>query len=137
MELLATPNNIAVYDDFAHHPTAIETTLKGLRAKVGNGKIIVVLEPRSNTMKSGVHKDTLASSMALANEAWLYQASNVGWDIADNMRSATIPVTVSDDISHIVTKVSQAAHPGDTIVVMSNGGFNGIHQQIIQALLSQ
>ncbi|MCW3171543.1 UDP-N-acetylmuramate:L-alanyl-gamma-D-glutamyl-meso-diaminopimelate ligase [Shewanella subflava] len=137
MELLASPNNIAVYDDFAHHPTAIETTLKGLRAKVGDGKIIVVLEPRSNTMKSGVHKDTLASSMALANEAWLYQASNVGWDIADNMRSATIPVTVSDDIGHIVSQVSQSAHPGDTIVVMSNGGFNGIHQQIIQALLSQ
>jgi UDP-N-acetylmuramate: L-alanyl-gamma-D-glutamyl-meso-diaminopimelate ligase len=137
MELLATPNNIAVYDDFAHHPTAIETTLKGLRAKVGDGKIIVVLEPRSNTMKSGVHKDTLASSMALANEAWLYQASNVGWDIADNMRSATLPVTVSDDIGHIVAKVCQSAKPGDTIVVMSNGGFNGIHQQIIQALLSQ
>ena len=119
MELLATPNNIAVYDDFAHHPTAIETTLKGLRAKVGDGKIIVVLEPRSNTMKSGVHKDTLASSMALANEAWLYQASNVGWDIADNMRSATLPVTVSDDIGHIVAKVCQSAKPGDTIVVMS------------------
>ena len=136
MELLATPNNIAVYDDFAHHPTAIETTLKGLRAKVGDGKIIVVLEPRSNTMKSGVHKDTLASSMALANEAWLYQASNVGWDIADNMRSAALPVTVSDDIGHIVAKVCQSAKPGDTIVVMSNGGFNGIHQQIIQALLS-
>ncbi|UCX03671.1 MULTISPECIES: UDP-N-acetylmuramate:L-alanyl-gamma-D-glutamyl-meso-diaminopimelate ligase [Shewanella] len=142
MELLAAPNNIAVYDDFAHHPTAIETTLKGLRAKVGtgdnaNGKIIVVLEPRSNTMKSGVHKDTLANSMALADEAWLYQASNVGWDIADNMRSAAIPVTVSDDISQIVAQVSQAANPGDTVVIMSNGGFNGIHQQIINALLKK
>ncbi|MCL1142296.1 UDP-N-acetylmuramate:L-alanyl-gamma-D-glutamyl-meso-diaminopimelate ligase [Shewanella gaetbuli] len=135
LELLASPNNIDVYDDFAHHPTAIETTLKGLRAKVGEGKVIVVLEPRSNTMKSGVHKDTLAQSMALADEAWLYQASNVGWDIAENMRSATIPVTVSDDINHIVSQVSQTAKAGDTIVVMSNGGFNGIHPLLIDALL--
>ncbi|QIR13690.1 UDP-N-acetylmuramate:L-alanyl-gamma-D-glutamyl-meso-diaminopimelate ligase [Shewanella aestuarii] len=137
LELLATPNHIAVYDDFAHHPTAIATTLKGLRAKVGNSKIIVVLEPRSNTMKSGVHKDTLAESMALADQAWLFQASNVGWNIADNMQSASIPVTVSDSIDDIVAQVSSNAKAGDTIVVMSNGGFNGIHQKIIAAITQQ
>ncbi|WP_285163325.1 UDP-N-acetylmuramate:L-alanyl-gamma-D-glutamyl-meso-diaminopimelate ligase [Shewanella goraebulensis] len=139
LELLDTVNGIAVYDDFAHHPTAIETTLQGLRAKVGEGqaatgKLIVVLEPRSNTMKSGVHKDTLAASMALADCAFLYQADNIGWDIKTNMASASLPVMVSTDINEIIALVSAEAGAGDTIVIMSNGGFNGIHQKLINAL---
>ncbi|WP_153916176.1 UDP-N-acetylmuramate:L-alanyl-gamma-D-glutamyl-meso-diaminopimelate ligase [Shewanella sp. TC10] len=139
LELLDTVNGIAVYDDFAHHPTAIETTLQGLRAKVGygeqaTGKLIVVLEPRSNTMKSGVHKDTLAASMTLADCAFLYQADNIGWDIKTNMASASLPVTVSTDINEIIALVSAEASAGDTIVIMSNGGFNGIHQKLMSAL---
>ncbi|MCC4834507.1 UDP-N-acetylmuramate:L-alanyl-gamma-D-glutamyl-meso-diaminopimelate ligase [Shewanella sp. 10N.7] len=139
LELLDTVNGIAVYDDFAHHPTAIETTLQGLRAKVGagekaSGKLIVVLEPRSNTMKSGVHKDTLAESMSLADCAFLYQADNIGWDIETNMANASIPVAVSTDINDIIALVTATACEGDTIVIMSNGGFNGIHQKLMSAL---
>jgi UDP-N-acetylmuramate: L-alanyl-gamma-D-glutamyl-meso-diaminopimelate ligase len=139
LELLDTVNGVAVYDDFAHHPTAIATTLQGLRAKVGvdangAGKIIVVLEPRSNTMKSGVHKDTLANSMALADVAYLYQADNIGWDINASMTNAPIPVTVYHSIEDIITNVANTAQAGDTVVIMSNGGFNGIHQKIIKAL---
>ncbi|MBQ4889582.1 UDP-N-acetylmuramate:L-alanyl-gamma-D-glutamyl-meso-diaminopimelate ligase [Shewanella sp. MMG014] len=139
LELLDTVSGIAVYDDFAHHPTAIATTLQGLRAKVGeadnaSGKLIVVLEPRSNTMKSGVHKDTLAASMALADCAFLYQADNIGWDMSANMNHASIPVTVMTEITDIINAVSSLAQSGDTIVIMSNGGFNGIHQKLISAL---
>ncbi|WP_350432552.1 UDP-N-acetylmuramate:L-alanyl-gamma-D-glutamyl-meso-diaminopimelate ligase [Shewanella sp. H8] len=139
LELLDTVNGIAVYDDFAHHPTAIATTLQGLRAKVGfgknaSGKIIVVLEPRSNTMKSGVHKDTLANSMALADVGYLYQADNIGWDISASMANAPIPVTVYHNIEDIITTVANTAQQGDTVVIMSNGGFNGIHQKLIKAL---
>jgi len=139
LELLDTVNGVAVYDDFAHHPTAIATTLQGLRAKVGSGNnasgnIIVVLEPRSNTMKSGVHKDTLAHSMALADVAYLYQADNIGWDIKASMANAPIPVTVYHNIEDIIATVANTASEGDTVVIMSNGGFNGIHQKIIKAL---
>jgi UDP-N-acetylmuramate: L-alanyl-gamma-D-glutamyl-meso-diaminopimelate ligase len=139
LELLATVNGVCVYDDFAHHPTAIATTLQGLRAKVAssdnpNGNIIVVLEPRSNTMKSGVHKDTLANSMALADVGYLYQADNIGWDIHASMANAPIPVTVFNNIEDIISTVVATANQGDTVVIMSNGGFNGIHQKIIKAL---
>ncbi|NKF51282.1 UDP-N-acetylmuramate:L-alanyl-gamma-D-glutamyl-meso-diaminopimelate ligase [Shewanella sp. WXL01] len=134
LELLDTVNGIAIYDDFAHHPTAIETTLQGLRAKVGKSKVIVVLEPRSNTMKRGIHKDTLAYSFRLADKAWLYQAGNVDWDIAAHMSHAEIPVIVQTDIDAIVEQVASQVSPGDTIVVMSNGGFNGIHQKLISAI---
>jgi UDP-N-acetylmuramate: L-alanyl-gamma-D-glutamyl-meso-diaminopimelate ligase len=139
LELLATVNGVSVYDDFAHHPTAIATTLQGLRAKVAssdhaNGKIIVVLEPRSNTMKSGVHKDTLANSMVLADVGYLYQADNIGWDIHASMANAPLPVTVFNNIEDIINTVATTANKGDTVVIMSNGGFNGIHQKIIKAL---
>ncbi|WP_394201262.1 UDP-N-acetylmuramate:L-alanyl-gamma-D-glutamyl-meso-diaminopimelate ligase [Shewanella waksmanii] len=134
MELLGTVNGVAVYDDFAHHPTAIATTLQGCRAKVDQGKIIVVLEPRSNTMKSGVHKATLADSMQLADCAWLYQADNVSWNLSDAMEQASIPVTVLTDIDEIVTQVVAQAKPGDTIIVMSNGGFGGIHNKLLNQL---
>lgn len=134
MELLGNVNGVAVYDDFAHHPTAIATSLAGMRAKVGKGKITVILEPRSNTMKSGVHKDTLASSLALASNAYLYQADSVDWDINAAMLTAVIPVEVSCDIDAIIASVVAQAHTGDTIIVMSNGGFNGLHQKLLTQL---
>ncbi|ACA88079.1 UDP-N-acetylmuramate:L-alanyl-gamma-D-glutamyl-meso-diaminopimelate ligase [Shewanella woodyi] len=134
MELIGTVNGIEVYDDFAHHPTAIATTLQGTRAKVGEGKITIILEPRSNTMKSGVHKDTLAGSMALANEAYLYQADNIDWDLASAMNKAELPVKVLYEIDEIVETVAEKAESGDTIVVMSNGGFGGLHQKLLKKL---
>ena len=134
MELLDTVNGIEVYDDFAHHPTAITTSLNGMRARVGSGKITVILEPRSNTMKSGVHKDTLANSLNLASNAFLYQAGNIDWDISTAMASASVPVEVLYDIDEIVTKVAAQAEPGETIIVMSNGGFGGLHQKLLAEL---
>lgn len=134
LELLGTVNGVSVYDDFAHHPTAIATTLKGMRAKVGQSKITVVLEPRSNTMKSGVHKDTLAFSMMQADEAFLYQADTIDWNMKEAMEAAVIPVTVLHQIDDVVAKVAATAKAGDTIVVMSNGGFGGLHKKLLAAL---
>ncbi|GIU21431.1 UDP-N-acetylmuramate:L-alanyl-gamma-D-glutamyl-meso-diaminopimelate ligase [Shewanella schlegeliana] len=137
MELLAEIDGIEVFDDFAHHPTAITTSLKGMRARVGDGKITVILEPRSNTMKSGVHKDTLASSLELASNAFLYQAGNIDWDIASAMGSASIPVKVLFEIDDIVEQVAAQAQSTDTIIVMSNGGFGGLHQKLLAKLRSK
>ncbi|QYJ79500.1 UDP-N-acetylmuramate:L-alanyl-gamma-D-glutamyl-meso-diaminopimelate ligase [Shewanella acanthi] len=134
LELLGSVNGVQVFDDFAHHPTAIATTLKGMRAKVGQSKITVVLEPRSNTMKSGVHKDTLAHSMMQADEAFLYQADTIDWNMKEAMEAAVIPVTVLTQIDDVVAKVAANAKAGDTIVVMSNGGFGGLHQKLLAAL---
>ena len=134
LELLGTVKGVSVYDDFAHHPTAIATTLKGMRAKVGQSKITVILEPRSNTMKSGVHKDTLAFSMMQADEAYLYQADSIDWNIKEAMDAAVIPVTVLHQIDELVAKVAANAKAGDTIVVMSNGGFGGVHKKLLAAL---
>lgn len=134
MELIGNIDGIEVYDDFAHHPTAIATSLAGMRAKVGQGKVTVILEPRSNTMKSGVHKDTLASSLALASNVFLYQAGNIDWDISTAMATALVPVAVLYDIDEIIEQVVAQANCGDTIIVMSNGGFSGLHQKLLAQL---
>ena len=134
MELIGCVSGVEVYDDFAHHPTAITTSLSGMRAKVGSGKVTVILEPRSNTMKSGVHKDTLANSLALASNAYLYQAGNIDWDISAAMSTAAVPVEVLFDIDEIIAKAVAQARSGDTIIVMSNGGFGGLHQKLLAQL---
>ncbi|QQX80951.1 UDP-N-acetylmuramate:L-alanyl-gamma-D-glutamyl-meso-diaminopimelate ligase [Shewanella sp. KX20019] len=134
MELIGTVKGVEIYDDFAHHPTAIATSLAGMRAKVGNRKVTVILEPRSNTMKSGVHKDTLAKSLALASNVFLYQAGNIDWDISTAMAAASVPVDVLFDIEQIIAQVVAQADSGDTIIVMSNGGFGGLHQKLLAKL---
>ncbi|SQH75205.1 UDP-N-acetylmuramate:L-alanyl-gamma-D-glutamyl-meso-diaminopimelate ligase [Shewanella benthica] len=137
MELIGEVNGIEVYDDFAHHPTAIATTLQGCRAKVGEAKITIILEPRSNTMKSGVHKDTLAGSMSLADQAYLYRADSIDWDIEAAMAKAELPVSVLYDIDEIVDTVASKAKSGDTIIIMSNGGFGGLHMKLLEKLNDQ
>jgi UDP-N-acetylmuramate: L-alanyl-gamma-D-glutamyl-meso-diaminopimelate ligase len=132
MEVCGVVNGITVYDDFAHHPTAIQTTLDGLRKNVGEKKIIAILEPRSNTMKMGVHKDTLAKSLSLADEVYLYQAGNLGWDLAADLNSDSIQVFSSTQA--IIDKVLSRVIEGDHIVIMSNGGFEGIHQRLLDQL---
>ncbi|QSX33088.1 UDP-N-acetylmuramate:L-alanyl-gamma-D-glutamyl-meso-diaminopimelate ligase [Shewanella avicenniae] len=134
LELLANVHDVRVFDDFAHHPTAIATTLNGLRANMGDKRILVVLEPRSNTMKRGVHQHTLAASMNQADIAYLYQADNVHWDIQSAMQQAEIPVSVYAELERLVDTVVAEAKPSDAIVVMSNGGFGGVHGKIIAAL---
>lgn len=134
MELKGVVNGVTLYDDFAHHPTAIDTTITGLRNKVGNQKIIAVLEPRSNTMRMGVHKSQLARSWQAADEIHILEPQNLGWSMQDAIANSDIPVTVYQSVDEIVSKVSQRAQPGDHILVMSNGGFDGIHTKILKAL---
>lgn len=132
MEVRGVINNITVYDDFAHHPTAIQRTLDGLRKNVGKKRIIAILEPRSNTMKMGVHKDTLAESLILADKVYLYQGENLGWDIAEQLKNAQVQVFLSTQA--IIDKVLTEVKASDHIVIMSNGGFEGIQQRILDAL---
>ncbi len=135
MEISGVVNGITVYDDFAHHPTAITLTLDGLRKKVGNDAcIIAILEPRSNTMRMGVHADTLGPSLAAANEVVLYNPPDLGWDLNGVVDALDGHARLFDEIKNIVAFVAGYARPGDHILVMSNGGFGGIHQQLLHAL---
>jgi UDP-N-acetylmuramate: L-alanyl-gamma-D-glutamyl-meso-diaminopimelate ligase len=133
MELLGVVNQISVYDDFAHHPTAIETTVAGLRAKVGKARILAVLEPRSNTMKLGVMKNALPASLKDADLVFCYQA-NLGWDAKEALAPISGKTQVHDDLSQLVAAIAQQAQTGDHVLVMSNGGFGGIHQKLLDAL---
>jgi len=134
MELRGTVNDIRVYDDFAHHPTAIETTLAGLRAQVGEGRILAVLEPRSNTMRMGIHADALPASLEAADEVLLFSPSSLDWDAKAVMASLDDKCRVLDSTEEIVSLLRANAKAGDTILVMSNGGFENIHERILQAL---
>jgi UDP-N-acetylmuramate: L-alanyl-gamma-D-glutamyl-meso-diaminopimelate ligase len=134
MELKGTVKGIAVYDDFAHHPTAIETTLAGLRARVGGAKIWAVLEPRSNTMRMGVHKSAIADSLHDANEVLLFEPANSGWSLATVADQMPGRAAVFQSVELIVAALVEKASAGDHIVIMSNGGFGGIHQKLLDAL---
>ncbi len=138
METKGIVNNMTVYDDFAHHPTAIATTVAGLRAKVGDFKstgsrILAVLEPRSNTMKLGVMKAALPDSLINADLVFCYGA-NLGWDAAEALKPIANKAKTFDDLTMLVNAISLAAKSGDHILVMSNGGFGGVHQKILDAL---
>ena len=138
MEVKGIVNNITVYDDFAHHPTAIATTVAGLRAKMGDFKstgarILAVLEPRSNTMKLGVMKDALPASLKDADLVFCYGA-NLGWDAAQALKPIANKAQTFDDLEKLVIAIAKTAKSGDHILVMSNGGFGGVHQKIIDAL---
>jgi UDP-N-acetylmuramate: L-alanyl-gamma-D-glutamyl-meso-diaminopimelate ligase len=125
---------VSVYDDFAHHPTAIELTLQGLRNKVGAQRILAVLEPRSATMKRGVHKSTLANSLKEADEVFLFQPSDIDWQVTDVASTCSQPVFVSNSVDDLVNRILNSVSPGDQILVMSNGGFDGIHDKLLEAL---
>jgi len=133
MEVRGVVRGITVYDDFAHHPTAIATTVAGLRRKVGSGRILAVLEPRSNTMKLGTMKAQLPDSLREVDSAFCY-AANLGWDAREALAPMGERAIVEDDIDRLVDQVSLAAQPGDHILVMSNGGFGGIHGKLLNAL---
>jgi UDP-N-acetylmuramate: L-alanyl-gamma-D-glutamyl-meso-diaminopimelate ligase len=135
MEVRGTVRDITVLDDFAHHPTAIATTVAGLRHKLGkgSGRILAVLEPRSNTMKLGVMKDRLAGSLVDADLVFCY-SRDLGWDAAAALASLGEKAVVLDDLEGLVARIAAAARPGDQVLVMSNGGFGGIHQKLLGAL---
>ncbi|MGB5540966.1 MAG: UDP-N-acetylmuramate:L-alanyl-gamma-D-glutamyl-meso-diaminopimelate ligase [Gammaproteobacteria bacterium] len=134
LEIRGTSAGVTVYDDFAHHPTAIATTLQGLRKRVGAERILLVLEPRSNTMQMGVHRDTLGAAMHGADAVWLYQSTQHGWSLDAIARTLPVPAAVLSSIDEMVAALVAAARPGDHILVMSNGGFGGIHDKLLAAL---
>ena len=133
MEVRGTVNGITVYDDFAHHPTAIDTTVAGLRKKVGTARILAVLEPRSNTMKLGVMKDALPASLKDADLTFCY-AGNLGWDARGALAPLGDKAVVKDDLNELVESIVSTTKSGDHILVMSNGGFGGIHEKILKRL---
>ena len=124
---------ITVYDDFAHHPTAIDVSLAALRGKVGSARILAVLEPRSNTMKLGAMKDALPGSLARADRVFCYDA-NLGWDVAGALAPLGAKAVVHRDLDALVAGIVSEARPGDHVLVMSNGGFGGIHGKLLDSL---
>ena len=134
MQLRGEVNGVKVYDDFAHHPTAIATTVDGLRRRVGNARIIAVLEPRSNTMKMGVHQKTLGPSLLGADEVWLFTPPDLGWDASPIVASLGAKGHASHDIASLAAELAKSARPGDHILIMSNGGFGGLHGKVLTAL---
>lgn len=133
MEIKGVVNEITVYDDFAHHPTAIDMTIAGLRAKVGKYRIIAVLEPRSNTMKLGTMKAALPESLAEADLVFCY-SGGVDWDVADAMKPLQDKVQTIKDFDVLLDVLKNTAQKGDHILIMSNGGFNGIHNKLLDLL---
>ncbi|MBU1426111.1 MAG: UDP-N-acetylmuramate:L-alanyl-gamma-D-glutamyl-meso-diaminopimelate ligase [Gammaproteobacteria bacterium] len=133
MEVRGTVNGITVYDDFAHHPTAIDTTVAGLRRKVGKARILAVLEPRSNTMKLGVMKDALPASLKDADLTFCY-AGNLGWDARGALAPLGDKAVVREDLNALIEAIAAVARSGDQILVMSNGGFGGIHEKLLKRL---
>ncbi len=139
MEVRGVVDGITVYDDFAHHPTAVATTVAGLRKKVGNARILAVLEPRSNTMKLGTMKDALPGSLADADLVFGYGAKGngkdaLGWNLSAALAPLGAKAQAFDELDALVQAIVQSAQPGDQILVMSNGGFGGVHQKILDML---
>ncbi len=134
MQLRGRVEEVAVYDDFAHHPTAIATTLAGLRANVGSARILAILEPRSNTMRMGVHKTQLAQALQAADQILLYQPPELDWGLDDVVATLRGKASLYRDIDSLINVVATEARPGDQVLIMSNGGFGNIHEKLLQAL---
>jgi len=133
METRGTVRGVTVYDDFAHHPTAIATTLSGLRRKASSGRILAVIEPRSNTMKLGIMKQALPGSLAEADQVYCY-SGGINWDAAAALAPLGDKAQVHGDLTQLIEAVAAAAHDGDHVLIMSNGGFGGIHDKLLQRL---
>jgi UDP-N-acetylmuramate: L-alanyl-gamma-D-glutamyl-meso-diaminopimelate ligase len=133
MEVIAQINNVTVYDDFAHHPTAIQTTLDGLRKQVGAERIVAIVEPRSNTMRLGTHNDTLAQSFNNADLAIIYQPANLNWDLNALTQQAN-NIVICTTLDDIIARLQSEALSGGHFVIMSNGSFGGLYQKLQTAL---
>ena len=138
MEHLGTIEGVSVYDDFAHHPTAIDTTLRGMAAKMAagdsGGRLIAIIEPRSNTMKLGIHQTDLAAATAAADLVLWKKPEKSGIDFHTLLAQSKCPAHVFDFVEEIVCFVEEDSAPEDQIVIMSNGGFDNIHQKLLSAL---
>jgi UDP-N-acetylmuramate: L-alanyl-gamma-D-glutamyl-meso-diaminopimelate ligase len=135
MQLRGEVRGIRVYDDFAHHPTAIATTIDGLRQRVGSAaRIVAVLEPRSHTMRMGVHRDTLAPSLAGADEVWLYAPADLGWDTGAVLAACGARAHAAGDVDTLARELARTLRPDDHVLIMSNGGFGGLHGKLLAEL---
>jgi UDP-N-acetylmuramate: L-alanyl-gamma-D-glutamyl-meso-diaminopimelate ligase len=134
MQLRGEIGGVRVYDDFAHHPTAIATTLDGLRRRTQQARIIAVLEPRSHTMRMGVHRDTLAAAFAGADEVWLYTPPDLGWDTGPVLAALGRRGHASADVDTLARQLASSARSGDQLLIMSNGGFGGLHEKLLGEL---
>jgi UDP-N-acetylmuramate: L-alanyl-gamma-D-glutamyl-meso-diaminopimelate ligase len=133
MELRGTVNGIRVYDDFAHPPTAFETTIAGLRSRAGGARIIAVFEPRSNTMRLGTMQDRLAASLAGADLVFCH-ARDLGWDPARALGALGARAAIHHDLDALVEALARTLRPGDQVLVMSNGAFGGVHERLLARL---
>jgi UDP-N-acetylmuramate: L-alanyl-gamma-D-glutamyl-meso-diaminopimelate ligase len=136
MELKAQVAGVNIYDDFAHHPTAIKTTIQGLREKIGKARLIAVLEPRSNTLKQGVLKEQLADSLNQADAVFCYSAG-LAWDVGQALSALGDKLTVETQFETLLDGLSGSLRPGDFVLIMSNGGFNGLHGKLIERLTAK
>jgi UDP-N-acetylmuramate: L-alanyl-gamma-D-glutamyl-meso-diaminopimelate ligase len=134
LEVRGTVHGIVVYDDFAHHPTAITTTLEGVRRRAGQGRVFAVLEPRSNTMKLGTHKAALARSLAGADRVFVYKSPEVTWDVSEAMQPLGGLAEVHADLAALTGALVAQSRSGDHLVLMSNGSFGGLHERLLAAL---
>jgi len=137
LELRGTVGGVAVYDDFAHHPTAIATTLEGVRRAAGSGRVIAVLEPRSNTMKLGTHRTALAESLRGADRVFVYQSPEVSWDVGEALQPLGALAEVHEDLDRLTAALVSESRPGDRLVLMSNGAFGGLHERLLAALAAR
>ena len=137
MELRGEVAGITVFDDFAHHPTAIARTLEGVRRLGTSSRVVAVVEPRSNTMRMGVHVDELGDSLADADEVYLFRPPGLDWDLDGVAARMAPPASVSDSIEDLLGRLVSGLRRGDHVVVMSNGGFGGVHQKLIDALAAR
>jgi UDP-N-acetylmuramate: L-alanyl-gamma-D-glutamyl-meso-diaminopimelate ligase len=134
MEIRGVVDGVTIYDDFAHHPTAIATTLGGLRERVAGARIIAVFEARSNTMKLGVHREQIAPAFALADHAWFLNPPDLGWDLPSAAAPLGARASFAASVDGLVKGLADDSRPGDHILVMSNGGFGGLHDKLLTAL---
>ncbi|MBT8120652.1 MAG: UDP-N-acetylmuramate:L-alanyl-gamma-D-glutamyl-meso-diaminopimelate ligase [Gammaproteobacteria bacterium] len=136
LEIRGVVSGVTVYDDFAHHPTAIAETLAAMKEVKGEGRVFAVLEPRSNTMRMGVHKESLGASWQQADEICLYQPQGLDWNLDDVVSQSETPAAVYSSTANIIDYLVSRVNEGDHILIMSNGGFEGIHQRMLDALAS-
>lgn len=134
LEIKGKVGGVTIYDDFAHHPVEIKATLEALRSKVGGERILAVLEPRSNTMKMGFHKTELAESVKEADEVFFFQPTQISWSLEEVAKDCSKPCSVFEDLEALIQQLSENAKPEDHILIMSNGGFGGIYQKLLNQL---
>ena len=134
LEVLGEADGITVYDDFAHHPTAIATTLAGLRAKVGSARIVVAMEPRSNSMRLGAHSDALAPSLDGADAVVFLHRPELAWDAAKVVEAMRGDARTAADVDALIATLQEMAGHGDHVVFMSNGGFDGAPRRFLETL---